>query len=134
MSQGQGGGRKPRVFTPEEIIQVEALGAVLSLDQIADYFGVGRTTLASILDRQPEVAESYKKGKAKAISSVATTLLKKAREGNISAAIFYLKTQAGWREKDRAEDADGNPIPVQVNIVMDKNGQATECDGEPCAV
>ena len=33
-----------------------------------------------------------------AIADVATSLYEQAKNGNIQAAKFYLKTQAGWRE------------------------------------
>jgi hypothetical protein len=92
------GGRPPTVLNDEEVAQVEALGAVLSIEQIADYFGIAKTTFYAIMERQPEVSLRYKRGKAKAIGIVSQGLLKKAREGDNTAAIFYLKTQAGWRE------------------------------------
>lgn len=98
MSEKNKGGRPPIILTNEQIAQVEALGAVLSIEQIADYFGIGKTTFYAIMERQPEVSERYKIGKAKAIESVAQGLLQQARDGNTSAAMFYLKTQAGWRE------------------------------------
>jgi len=48
--------------------------------------------------RQDEVSARYKKGRAKAIGSVSKSLLQKAIAGDNTAAIFYLKTQAGWKE------------------------------------
>ena len=98
MTKKDKGGRPAKSLNDEQIAQVEALGAVLSVEQIADYFGVGKTTFYAIMERQPEVSERYKKGKAKAIGSVAQGLLQQARDGNTAAAMFYLKTQAGWRE------------------------------------
>ena len=92
------GGRPPTILDDEQMAQVEALGAVLSIEQIADYFGIAKSTFYSIMERQPEVSLRYKRGKAKAIGSVSQGLLKKAREGDNSAMIFYLKTQAGWKE------------------------------------
>lgn len=92
------GGRRPTVLTDEQIAQVEALAAVLSLEQIADYFGVSKVTFYAIMDRQPLVSLRYKAGKSKAIASVATGLLQKARSGDTASAVFYLKTQARWRE------------------------------------
>ena len=47
---------------------------------------------------QSEVSTAYRKGKAMAIADVATSLYEQAKNGNIHAAKFYLKTQAGWRE------------------------------------
>ena len=92
------GGRPPRVLSDKEITQVEALGAVLSLEQLADYFGISRVTFYAIMERQPDVSLHYKRGKAKAIGLVSQGLLKKAREGDNAAMMFYLKTQAGWKE------------------------------------
>tara|TARA_B110000014_G_C19711137_1_gene371902 strand:- start:187 stop:558 length:372 start_codon:yes stop_codon:yes gene_type:complete len=92
------GGRPPTILNDEEIAQVEALGAVLSIEQIADYFGISKPTFYAIMERQPEVSLRYKMGKAKAIGSVSGGLLQKARDGDNAAMIFYLKTQAGWKE------------------------------------
>ncbi len=92
------GGRPATVLSDEQVSQVEALGAVLSIEQIADYFGISKPTFYAIMERQPEVSLRYKAGKARAISDVAGSLLSKAREGDNSAMIFYLKTQAGWKE------------------------------------
>lgn len=91
-------GRKPIEFDDKQIAQVEALASVLTLEQIADYFGISRPTFNAICERQPEVFLHYKKGKVKAIGNVAQRLLQQAQEGNLTAIIFYLKTQAGWKE------------------------------------
>lgn len=92
------GGRPAKVLTDEQVVQVEALAAFLTLEQVADYFGIGRTTFHSIMERQPEVSERYKKGRMKAVVSVGKSLIDQAREGNTTAIIFYLKTQGGWKE------------------------------------
>ncbi len=112
-NQGDGGGRPPVVFDAAQTAQVEALAAVLSKGQMADYFGISETTLREIEDRQPEVSDAYKRGRAKAIGNVAKNLISQAQAGNISAAIFYLKTQAGWKE-DKQEERDLPPININV--------------------
>lgn len=99
--QGEGGGRPAVVFDTEQIAQVKALASVLSKGQLADYFGVSENTFREIEKRQPEVSEAYKKGKGNAIASVGSNLINQARNGNVTAAIFYLKTQAGWKESDQ---------------------------------
>jgi hypothetical protein len=101
--QGDGGGRPMIVFDEAQIAQVEALAAVMSKRQLCDYMSVGETTFREIEGRQPEVSDAYKKGKAKAIGSVGQSLIQQARDGNITAAIFYLKTQAGWRETEQEQ-------------------------------
>lgn len=103
--QGEGGGRPAVVFSEAQVAQVEALAAVLSKKQLADYFGIGETTLREIEHRQPEVSEAYQKGRGKAIAGVASNLINQARNGNVSAAIFYLKTQAGWKEDQQANQS-----------------------------
>jgi hypothetical protein len=109
------GGRPAITLTEEQIAQTEALGAVLSIEQIADYFGIGKTTFYAIMERQPEVSERYKRGKAKAIGAVAQGLLQQARDGNTTAAMFYLKTQAGWRETQNIDHTtNGESIQPQV--------------------
>ena len=49
-------------LTDEQMAEVETLAAVLNVAQMADYFGIGRTTFFSILNREPEVSERYKGG------------------------------------------------------------------------
>ncbi len=112
--QGDGGGRTMRVFDEAEIAQVEALAAVMSKKQMSDYFGVGETTFREIEGRQPEVSEAYQKGKAKAIGSVGQSLIQNAKQGNVTAQIFYLKTQAGWRESDESE---AQREPITINLI-----------------
>lgn len=98
-------GRPPITQTAEQVREVETLAALLSQDQIADYLGIARNTFRAICDRDAEVLERYKRGKAKAIAHVANGLLQKARSGDTTSMIFYLKTQAGWRETERLEHA-----------------------------
>ena len=93
----------PTEFTEAQKAEVETLAAVLTAAQMADYFGIGRTTFFAIMDRDPEVAERYKRGRARAVGSVAQSLITKARAGNVVAMIFYLKTQGGWRETSTIE-------------------------------
>jgi hypothetical protein len=88
-------------FTDEQVAQVEALSAYLSIHDIAYFFNVSERSFFDIKNRDPRVEEAYKKGKAKAISFVASKLINIIREEEntptkLSAIIFYLKTQAGW--------------------------------------
>ena len=120
MTEKSKGGRPARVLDENEMERVEALASVLSIEQIANYFGMSKVTFYAIMDRQPSVSERYKKGKAKAIGSVAQGLLQQAREGNTTAAMFYLKTQAGWRETQHIDHTTkGNEIN-QPSIDMKK--------------
>jgi hypothetical protein len=90
--------RPTKVLTEAPKAEVETLAAVLNAAQMADYFAIGRTTFFAMLERDGEIAERYKRGKARAIGAIAQGLIAKARGGDTASIIFYLKTQAGWRE------------------------------------
>ena len=122
------GGQPPKTLTPEQVAEVSTLAAVLSQEQIADYFGIARSTFALICERQPEVLGQYKKGKARAIGIVAKGLLQKARDGDTASAIFYLKTQAGWKETQVIDNqsSDGSMSPAKTPKEMTKEELETE--------
>lgn len=91
-------GRPSITLTEHQRAEVETLAAVLTAAQIADFLGIGRTTFFALIEREAELSERYKRGKARAIGAVAQSLVTKARAGNVTAMIFFLKTQGGWRE------------------------------------
>lgn len=110
--------RPRKELTDEQRAQVEALAAYLSQDQIADYFGITRPTFAAMIERDAEISLRYKRGKAKAIGAVAQGLLQKARSGDTTSAIFYLKTQAGWRETQNVDHTtNGKDMPPQQIVI-----------------
>ena len=125
-------GRKPTELDETQMAQVEALAAYLTQEQIADYFGVSRVTFAAMIDRDPEISLHYKRGKAKAIGAVAQGLLTKARAGDTTSAIFYLKTQAGWREVQEIDhrSSDGTMTPddggAAVSLLMQRLDEIAE--------
>lgn len=110
--------RPPKTLDSEQAAQVEALAAYLSQDQIADYLGITRVTFAAIIERDADVSMRYKRGKAKAIGAVAQNLIRKARDGDTTCMIFYLKTQAGWREATQVDhtSSDGTMTPVFTTV------------------
>lgn len=110
-------GRKQKNLTTEQAAEVETLSAVLSQDQIADYFGMHRNTFGAILARDEAVAEAHRRGKAKAIGMVARSLLQAALKGDRVCQMFYLKTQAGWRETNSLELSGPNGGPIQAEDV-----------------
>jgi len=122
-NQGNGGGRPIVEFTSDQITQVEALAAVLTKGQIADYFNISETTLRAVEERQSEVSDAYKKGRARQYASMGSNLIRLAKAGNVAANIFYLKTQAGWKE----EAPEAQEIPA-INIVVD--GRAVNSTAE----
>ena len=107
--------KPPKVLDDKQIEQLEALASFLNIPQIADYFMIAPRTFSRIIERQPEAMARYKKGKANAIFSIASSLIKKARGGDVTAQIFFLKTQAGLSEKGGEPD-NATPPPAKVII------------------
>jgi IS30 family transposase len=123
-------GRKRKTLTDEQRAQVEALAAYLTQEQIADYFGIARNTFLAMMERDENISERYKRGKARAIGAVAQSLIQQARDGDKVAAMFYLKTQAGWRETNRLDhtSSDGSmtPQPDVIEIVYPSDDDEPE--------
>jgi len=100
-------------FSEEQIEEIEKLSAVLSQTQLADFFGITDRGFRKVMERDEKVRSAYKRGRAKAVGSVASSLLASAKKGNTTAQIFYLKTQAGWRET-AADHAELPPLTINV--------------------
>ena len=94
---------KRLVLTDEQIAHVERLAAVLRIEDIAWFLGIADRTLHKKMNEDERVRAAYEKGRARAKAAVGTGLLQQARDGNITAMIFYAKTQMGWRETERRE-------------------------------
>ena len=96
----------PKVLTDAQRGEVEALAAYLSTAQMADYFGMARSTFFELMARDADTAGRYKRGKSKAIGKVAQGLVLKAIAGDTTSSIFFLKTQGRWRETDRTAERE----------------------------
>ena len=91
-------GRPEYKKTDEDAKNVEALTIA----------GVPQKLVSKILKiSEPTLRKHYRDeldtSKAKANAVISQSLFKQAREGNIAAQIFWLKTQAGWRETNYHE-------------------------------
>ena len=96
------GGRPSWEPTEKERISAETMaGYGVPWQMIATLLGVSRPTLMKYLTPELET------GKAKATVKVTQTLFLRATVGNdLGAMIFWLKAQAGWREKHPDDDGD----------------------------
>ena len=121
--QGEGGGRPKIVLTEEQLAEIGTLAPYLTADQLADTIGISRSKFFEILQENEEVSGLYKKAKGKAVANVANNLVLQAQNGNTTAAIFYLKTQAGWKETERHElvGADDEPLVWKIRIMGDED-------------
>ncbi len=121
-------GRKAKTLTEKQKAEVETLAAFLSAQEIADYLGIARSTFFKMKDADEEINGLYKKGRAKAVATVAQSLVKSAIGGCTTSKIFYLKTQAGWSEKqDEKRNSDAPPLNINFSVSEAKHDiQITE--------
>lgn len=91
------------VLTDEQRDEVRVLAPYLTQELIADHLGISRSTFKRILKRDDETLALYKNARASVIAKISQTLIGKAIKGDMTAMIFFLKTQAGWRETNRTE-------------------------------
>lgn len=101
-------GRAPHVPTAQQREQVKAMaGYGLPHDMIATILGIGERTL------EMKYREELKLGSAQATALVAKTLFNRAQNGDLGAAIFWLKARAGWREKQVIQH-EGGDKPIEI--------------------
>ena len=82
---------------------------------LAAQLGIHHVTFADIRKRQPEVGEAWARGRASLGDEINDILLKQARKGNMTAAIFLAKGRLGWRE---VGPTDPNAQQSNINITI----------------
>ena len=94
---------------PDKLILLEGWARDgLSKEQIAHNIGIGRTTLFEWEQKEPNIANTLKKGREVVDFEVENALLKNALDGNVTAQIFWLKNRKKeqWREKVENNDEE----------------------------
>jgi len=98
---------KPKIHI--DLAKVESLAANgLTDEQIASALGISRTTLANRKRENEQFVQAIKRGKAKGIALVTNKLMESIKGGNMTGMIFFLKTQAGWKETTVQEHTGAN--------------------------
>lgn len=79
---------------------------------IAAILGIDEKTLRKHYRNELDLA------KAKANATIGGALFNKAKAGDTTAMIFWMKTQAGWREKQEIDhtSSDGSLTPTRIII------------------
>ena len=104
--------------------------------QLHTLVGTPQPTLAKILGMSTETMTKYYRdeldtAKAQANASIAGRLYKKAMDGDTTAMIFWLKTQAKWRETIDISNEDGSlqQAPIQQAVLIPLN-KIQDAEGE----
>lgn len=101
--------------TQETRTLVRTLSAVgIRFEDIAAKLDIGQDTLVKHYRKELD------DGRIDANASIGKTLFEQAKAGNTAAAIFWLKTRAGWKETavNEITGKDGEPLTgIQVSFV-----------------
>ncbi len=96
---------RPEIKITEELCKKAEVYAAqgLTMPQIASVLGMSQTTLYDKKGKFTEFSEAIKRGKDKGIATITNALFNKARRGDNTSMIFYLKNQAGWQDRVEKE-------------------------------
>jgi len=113
----RGRGRPKWVPSEKEIQQAQQLAAQgLTVEQVARSLGVGATAFFERQQEYPELMEAMLNGRAKGVATISNALFVKAKGGDNTAMIFYLKNRAPNEWKDRVEHTAPPTAPIRINI------------------
>ncbi len=92
---------RPRFKIDKEVLRkVEGYASRgMNQDQIASALGINRDTLYKYKKLNSDFTDAIKAGQAKGVAEITNALFNQGKDGNTSAAIFYLKNRAGWSDK-----------------------------------
>lgn len=97
-------------------------------------YGITHEAIADYLEIGPKVLvrhykDELRKGRIEAIAKVARSLFHLAvNEKNPASCMFWLKAQAGWREKDKEVGDADSPIHVVIRDFPVDGGKKVEHD------
>ncbi len=115
---------KKNAYTATQVIEAleETRGYV---SKAASKLGCTSRTIYYYRDRFVSVAEAWQGIREKRTDFVENKLQQQIDSGNITAIIFYLKTQAkdrGYVERQEVTGADGGKVDINITWAEDSNG------------
>lgn len=120
------GGHNEHVPTPEARQTVaNAAGIGLQHAMIATLIGVSENTLRKHYQLELD------SGRARATFKVAAKLFNRAESGDLGAMIFWLKAQAGWREKHVLDEPEGKSAITLAAMVLASGLDDSKANGLP---
>ena len=110
-------GPKPRTLSRELLDRIELHASRgLSQQQICNALGISETWWYDAKQKNSEISESFKRGKAKGLAEVSNAIYEQAMSGSTGAACFYLKN----RDPDRWSDVKSvNALQINVGKMTD---------------
>ena len=123
-------GRKT-LFRQEMIEEAYKLGALgLTMDEIADFWCIHRASLYRWAKKHQDFSDTIKKGKEEADMTVVQALLKKAKNGDITGIIFWLKNRHPnkWRDRRDVEHSGHVDTKVFFEELLTKTDEAKKWD------
>ncbi len=115
-------GRPPFKITKEVLKKVEDYASRgMDYGQISAALGINSDTLMKYRKLNSDFSEAIKVGQAKGIAEITNALFNQGKEGNTSAAIFYLKNRAGWSDKQEISHSGGISLESEILNGLDTN-------------
>ena len=108
---------KTKVIDYEKLYNLAKMG--LSEEQIATSLGISVSTITRRKRDDEQFERTLKAGKQEGITAVTNQLFNSATDAakpNTSAAIFFLKNRAGWRDKQEVDANLSGNISVDHDI------------------
>lgn len=99
--------------TPEDLEKItELVGKGVNQETVASAFGITGQTWYRKKKEFPEIEAAVQKGKCSCeelvVGKLWNMILDDKHKNHASAVFFWLKTQAGWREKDASNVVNNN--------------------------
>ena len=110
--------KRKKVGRPAYLVTADTRAEVYNLsivgtryEDIALVMGMSNDTLKKHYKNELE------KGRIEANAAVAGTLYEKAKQGDTSSMIFWLKTRAQWSEKNTTELTGEGGAPINIKVI-----------------
>jgi len=115
-------------FTAQQMITaIEKANGNLSV--AAEYLGCTRKTVYRYVNKFSTVKDALEDSRETSVDFVENKLMKAIKDGNITAMIFFLKTQGkhrGWVERQEITGKDGAPMEINTVEIVKDYGEQTE--------
>ncbi len=95
--------------TRNQVTQMSIVGT--RYEDIALVLGISHDTLTKYYKQELEL------GRIEANAAIAGTLFEKAKQGDTSSMIFWLKTRAQWSEKNTTELTGEGGAPINIKVI-----------------